>query len=328
MDRRAFVAWAGGAWLGMPGRGFAQTAAPVRRIGLVSGFLRSDTDFFVGLLRPELDKLGWTEGRNILLDVRTSDGRNEMLPQMAMDVVAQRPDLVLIQSVPAARAAMRATDTLPIVMIGIGNPVETGIVANLGRPGGNVTGSSYLADESILKTLELLREAAPAVRSVALFVNSSNDAAAPMAAKFRSDAAAHGMRAQVVEVAAPSDFERAFASIRRENTGSLVVPPEALTRGHRDAIGQFARTHALPMAIVGSSYYHTAGCLLTYGPTSVQYAALTARYVDRLLRGAKPGDLPVEQPSRFELAIDLKTAEAIGLTVPASLLQRADRVIR
>ena len=131
-----------------------------------------------------------------------------------------------------------------------------------------------------------------------------------------------------VEVAAPADLERAFAAIRRENTGSIVVPPEPLLRSHRNAIASFARAQRVPMAIVGSSLYLAPGCLMSYGPTTVQYAELTARYIDRILRGARPGDLPVEQPSRFELAIDLRTAEAIGLTVPASLLQRADRVIR
>jgi len=312
----------------MPARLRAQGVGAVRRIGYVSPFARVDIDRFVGQLRPELAKLGWTEGRDLLLDVRTTEGRNEQLPSMAADAVAQRPDLILVQSVPATRALMQATRSIPIVMIGVGNPLESGIVANLGKPGGNVTGTSYLADESILKTLQLLREAAPAVRSVALFVNPSNDASVALVAKFHADAAAHGMRSHLVEVRALADLEPGFAAILREGTGSIVLPPEALLRSQRNAIASFARSNRLPLAIVGSSLFLAPGSLMSYGPTTAQYAELAARYIDRILRGARPGDLPVEQPSRFELAVDLRTAEAIGLAVPATLLQRADQVIR
>ena len=149
-----------------------------------------------------------------------------------------------------------------------------------------------------------------------------------LVAKFHADAAAHGMRSQSWKSRRPRISNVRSPRYLRERTGSIVVPPEALLRSHRNAIASFARTQRLPMAIVGSSLYLAPGCLMSYGPTTAQYAELTARYIDRILRGARPDDLPVEQPSRFELAIDLKTAEAIGLTVPATLLQRADRVIR
>ncbi len=329
MDRRTFVALAGGALLPLSSDLRAQGERTVRRIGILTGFARADVEIFMGLLRTELDKLGWTEGRNIVfLELRTAEGRNERLPSMAAELVAQGPEVVLVQSVPATRAAMQATRTIPIVMVAAGNPVESGLVANLVKPGGNVTGSSYLADESILKLLQLLKEAVPRLRSVALFVNPSNDAAAPLVRRFRAEVGTHGMRVQVIEVTGPGDFEAAFAAIRREGTESILLPPEALIRGNRVAISTFAQAHGLPLAITGSSLYLSAGALMSYGPTTDQYALLTARYVDRIFRGAHPGDLPVEQPSRFELAVNLKTAQAIGVTLPDALLQRADKIIR
>jgi len=329
MDRRRFVALAGSVVLPLPAGVQAQRPGTIRRIGVLTAFARADVEILLGLLRPELDKLGWTDGRNIVfLELRTAEGRNERLPSMAAELVAQGPDVVLVQSVPATRAAMQATRTIPIVMVSAGNPVESGLVANLVKPGGNVTGSSYLADESVLKLLQLLKEAVSRLRSVAVFVNPSNDAAVTLVKRFRVEVVTHEMRVQVVEVTGPGDFEAAFAAIRREGTESILLPPEPLIRNHRVEISTFAQAHRLPMAITGSSLYMSEGALMTYGPTTDQYALLTARYVDRILRGANPGDLPVEQPSRFELAINLKTAQAIGLTLPDALLQRADRIIR
>ncbi|HET9337359.1 MAG TPA: ABC transporter substrate-binding protein [Casimicrobiaceae bacterium] len=328
MDRRAFVAaLAGSVMLPLPAGLLAQGQGPVRRIGYLSAFSRPDIETFVVLLRPELDKLGWTEGRNlVLLEVRTTEGRNERLPALAAELVAQRPDLVLVQSAPATRAMMQATTSIPLVMIGVGNPLETGVVANLAKPGGNVTGSGYLADESILKLLQLLKEAVPRLRSVALFVNPSNEGAAPLVKQFRADAASQGMRVQVVEVTGPADFDAAFAAILREGIEAILLPPEPLIRGNRAAISSFALAHGLPLAITGSSIYLSPGALMSYGPTTAQYAQLTARYIDRILRGAKPGDLAIEQPSRFELAISVATAKALGLSLSDALLQRADQL--
>lgn len=330
IDRRTFVAITGGALLGVTTLNlWAQGPAAARRIGFLSAFARADIEAFLSQLRPELEKLGWTEGRNIVfLELRTTEGRNERLPSVAGELVVQGPDVILVQSTPAARALMQATKSIPIVMIGVGNPIELGIVADYGRPGGNVTGSSYLADESIRKLLELLKEAAPRLRSVAVFVNPSNEAAALLVKQVRADAVASGMQAQIAEVSGKGDFEAAFAAILRANTESILLPPEPLIRSNRGAIADFAQAHGLPLAVTGSSRYLPASGLISYGPTTTQYAQITARYVDRILRGAKPGDLPVEQPPRFELAINLKTAKALGLTIPQTLLQRADEVIQ
>lgn len=325
LDRRSFVAIAGGALLGWSPWLRAQTQVTTRRIGFLSGFARVEVEAIVRDLRPELAKLGWTDGRNIaFLELRTTEGRNDRLPSVAAEVVAQAPDLILVQSLPATRALMQATTTIPIVMIGVGNPVEHGLVANLRKPGGNVTGASYLADESTRKTLELLKEAAPRLRSVALFSNPSNEAAAPMIKVLRTDAEALGMQLQVVEVLGPADFAAAFAALRRANTESILLPPEPLIRGNRGAIADFAQAHGLPLAVVGSSRYLPPNGLMSYGPTTIQYAQIAAGYVDRIFRGAKPSELPIEQPARFELAINLETAKALGLTIPPALRQRAD----
>ena len=318
VNRRTFVALAGGALLGLfPGLRAQGQAAP-RRIGFLSAFPRADIEAFLSLLRPELDKLGWTDGRNIVfLEPRTTEGRNERLPSVAGELVAQAPDLILVQSVPATRALMQATKSIPIVMVGVGNPIELGIVADFGKPGGNVTGSSYLADESDCKLLQLLKEAAPRLRSVAVFVNPSNEAAAPLVKQLRADPVAFGMQAQIVEVSGQGDFEAAFAAIRRANTESILLLPEPLIRSNRDAIADFAQTHGLPLAVVGSSRSLPASGLIAYGPTRDEYAQLAARYVDRILKGAKPGDLPVEQPSRFELVDQSQDGQGARPDYPA-----------
>jgi putative ABC transport system substrate-binding protein len=329
MERRTFLAIAGAAVILLSFGSWAQGQARTRCIGFLSAFPRADVEAFLGELRPELERLGWVEGRTIeFLALRTTEGSNERLPSMAQELVAQSPDLVLVQSVPATRALMQATKSIPVVMIGVGNPLEVGIVADLAKPAGNVTGSSYLADESIRKMLQILKEAAPRLRSVALFVNPSNQAAAAYVRQMRADTAASGLRAQFVEVSGPADFEAAFAAIRREKSESILIPPEPLIRAHREAIASFAQTHGLPLAVVGSRRYLPASGLISYGPTTTQYAQITARYVDRILKGANPGDLSIEQPARFEPAINLETAKALGLEIPEAVLQRADNVIR
>jgi putative ABC transport system substrate-binding protein len=308
---------------------WAQGQVTPRRIGTLSAFPLAAVEAFLGQLRPELEKLGWTDGRNIvLLEPQTTVGDNARLPSVAALLVAQGPDLILVQSVPATRALMQATKSIPIVMIGVGNPVELGIVAGFVKPGGNVTGSSYLANEYAGKLLQLLKEAVPRLRSIAVFVVPTNEHAAQWFKKMSADAEALGMRAQRVDILGPGDFEAAFAAIRSASTESILIPPEPLIQSNRDAIAGFAQTHRLPLAAVGVSRNLPASGLIAYGPTRDEYAHLAARYVDRILKGAKPGDLSIEQPTRFNLVINLKAAKALGLTIPQSVLQRADEVIQ
>jgi putative ABC transport system substrate-binding protein len=329
MDRRTFVATAGGAIFAVPTRLRAQSQVTTRRIAFLTAFPRADVEVSLGLTRTELEKLGWTDGRNIvLLEPRTAEGRNELLPTMAAEVVAQGPDLILAQSLPATRALMQATKSIPIVMYAVGNPVELGIVADYRKPGGNVTGSSYMATEYARKLLQLLKEAAPGLRSVAVFINPSNEAAAPLIKQMRDDAVTLGLQVQIVEVMAQGDFEAAFVAIRSANTQSILLLPEPLIVSKREAIAAFAQTHRLPLVIVGVSRVLPASGLMAFGPARDEYPQLAARYIDRILKGAKPSDLAVEQTSRFTLAINLKTAKALGLTIPKSLLLRADEVIQ
>jgi putative tryptophan/tyrosine transport system substrate-binding protein len=329
MDRRAVVTVAASALLGVTAKPRAQSQATPRRIGFLTLYRRVDVEVTLGQIRTELEKLGGTDGRNIVLvEPRTADGRNELLPPMAAELVAQGPDMILVQTVPATRALMQATKSIPIVMIGVGNPVELGIVADYRKPGGNVTGSSYMANEYIRKLLQLLKEAAPRLRSVAVFANPSNEAAAPMVKQVRVDAAALGMQAQIIEVVGKDEFEAAFAAIRSANTQSILLPPEPLILSMREAIASFAKAHGLPLAVVGVSRFLPASGLIAFGPARDEYVQLAARYIDRILRGAKPGDLPIEQTTRFELVINLKSAKALGLTIPQTLLLRADEVIQ
>jgi len=327
--RRTFIKRAGSAVLLWAAGRHTLAQATVPRIVFLSAFARADVESLYALLRPELEKLGWTDGRNIqLLAPKTSEGKNDLLPAMAAELVAQAPDLILVQSLPATRAAMQATKSIPIVMMSVGSPVEYGIVADYRRPGGNVTGSRYPNEEATAKLLQFLKEASPRLRSAAMFVNPSNEATAAHARQTRADASALGLQLQAVEVQTKNDFEAAFAAIRRAGTESIVLPPESLILAQRDLIAGFAQQHGLPLAIVGNRRVLSAGGLMAFGPVRAEFATIAARYVDRILKGAKPGDLPIEQPTRFELTLNLKTAKALGLTLPQSLLLRADEVIQ
>jgi putative tryptophan/tyrosine transport system substrate-binding protein len=325
--RRTFVAVSGATLLVAAGLAPAQGPAALRRIGYLSGFNRVAGDFLLRALRPELEKLGWTEGRNfVFLEPRMAEGANERLPILAAELVAESPDVILVQTVPATRDLGKATKSIPVVMVAVAAPVELGIVADYRRPGGNVTGSSYLAAELMRKALQLLKEAAPRLRSVAVFVNPSNELS--LDKQMRADAMALGMHAQILGVTGKGDFEAAFAAIRAANTESILLPPEPLIQANRESIDAFAKARGLPLAVVGTRGALPASGLFVYGTNLEEYARVTAKYVDRILRGAKPGDLPIEQPTRFSLVINLRAARSLGLTIPQSMLLLADEVIQ
>jgi putative ABC transport system substrate-binding protein len=307
----------------------AQVPAAPRRIGYLSGFNRVASDFLLRELRPKLEKLGWTEGRNFgFLEPRMADGANERLPILAAELVAERPDLILVQTIPATRDLVKATKSIPIVMVAVATPVELGIVADYRRPGGNVTGSSYFADELMRKALQLLKEAAPRLHSIAVFSNPTNEAALPMSKQMRRDASALGMQAQIVEVRGKGDIESALEDIHTASTEAILLPPEPLIQSNRESIAAFAEKRGLPLAVVGTRGVLPATGLFAYGTNFEEYALVTAKYVDRIFRGAKPGDLPIEQPTRFTLVITLKAARKLGLTIPQSMLLAADELIQ
>ena len=329
VDRRTFVVATAGILLGLSAGLPAQGPAAPRRIGSLSSTARADTESFLKLLRPELEKLGWTDGQNILLlEPQTAEGRNERLPSMATELVAQGPDVILAQSVPATLALMKATKSIPIVMSGVGNPVELGIVADFQKPGGNVTGSSFPANEIVGKLLQHLKEADPRLRSVALFNNPTNQHAASFNRKLTAHGVSLGLHVQIVDFAGEGDLDAAFGAVRRAKAESILLAAEAAVMSKRDVIAGFAHANGLPLAVVGTSASLPATGLIAFGTTRGEYAHLAARYVDRILRGAKPGELAIEQPTRYDLAINLKSAKTLGLTMPQSLLLRADEVVQ
>jgi putative ABC transport system substrate-binding protein len=326
MDRRRVALWAA-SWLAWAAAVPARGQAPPRRIVFLTVFPRADSEAFAGMVRSELHKLGWSDGRQITLDLRSTEGRNDLLPAAAAEIVARSPHLLLVQTIPATRALMQATQTLPIVMVSVGNPVEHGLVADYRRPGGNVTGSVYPADEAVRKLLQLLKEAVPRLRSVALFANPSNEAAAPMARQARADSVALGLQLQVVEVRSQGDFDAAFAAVRSAGLQAILLPPEPLIHSQREAIAGFARAQGVPLVVVGTGRSLPASGLMAFAPLRTEFAEIAARQVDQILRGAKPGELPIEQPTRFELVLNQRSARALGLTLPQALLLRADEVI-
>lgn len=327
MKRRSLL----GAALALPVASLAaaQPTGTPRRIATLSAFPHGDVAALLAALKRELERLGWIDGRTIaFLPPRVSEGRYDILPALAAEVAGLAPDVVVVQSAPATRAMARATATIPIVMVGVGDPVAYGLVRSYASPGANVTGSSYLAGESSRKALQVLKEIAPGIGSVAVFVNPGNDGTPGYVRDMREGATALGLRVQVAEVAGAADFDAAFAAIVRQQTESLIIGPEPLLRAQRAAIAGFALRERLPFMIVGGSRYLDSGALAAYGPSFDQYPVLTARYVDRILRGANPATLAVEQPAKFDLAVNLATAKAIGLAIPDAVLVRVDEVVR
>jgi putative tryptophan/tyrosine transport system substrate-binding protein len=309
----------------LPFSAVGQQSKPVQ-IGLL---LYSSASVFaprLPLYRQALADLGWVEGRNLVIQERSAEQQNDRLPALAADLVRSGVSIILAENASATRAAMQATSTIPIVMMGVGDPVRYGFVKSLAQPGGNVTGASFLAGEVIAKTLELLKEAAPRITRVAFLVNPTNPGAAPILADLPATAQRLGVRVIEVDVVTAGDFERAFASIVGEKAEAILVGPEQLVFSQRHRITAFAEKQRLPSAFASVSFMD-AGGLMAYSPVGTDIPPRVARFVDKILRGAKPADLPVDQPTRFDFVINAKTAKAIGLTLPPLLLQRADRVI-
>jgi len=326
-NRRACLLALCASLAGEPLGALAQGAPPrLRRIGFLTGNARAQVDAQIDVLRQELAKLGWTDGQNfVFLEPRAAAGRNERLPQLAAEVAAEKPDLILVVSVPATRAAMQAAKSTPIVMVAVGNPVEVGIVDSYAKPGGNVTGVVLLAEELIHKTLQLLKETAPRVRSVAFFANPTNPQVTPVTlARVRADASRLGLGLQVVEVSKPGDFDDAFAAIGREGSESILLPPEPLILIHSERIAAFAESRHLPLFMAAPGGMLPPNGLLSFGPSWIGVAEGTARYIDRILKGARPHELPIEQPARFDLVVNLKAARALGLTIPPTILTQVN----
>ena len=304
----------------------AQPKANIARIGFL-GSGSYNADIHVPVLQG-LRVLGWVPDENVVIDYRFAEGRIERLPDLAAELVRRKVDVIVAVATPSSLAARNATRTIPVVIVAAGDPVATGLITNLARPGANVTGLSFgVALESFTKSLELFKQVVPGVRRVAVLTNPANPAQA-LATKDLEAVAQHlGMQLQVLEVRSPKDFEPAFAAMAKERAAGLLVVTDPMFATHRTRLADLTAKYRLP-SMHGIRGYVEAGGLISYGPSLADIFHRAATYVDKILKGAKPGDLPVEQPTKFELVINLKTAKALGLTIPQSLLLRADEVIQ
>jgi putative ABC transport system substrate-binding protein len=275
-----------------------------------------------------LSELGWVQGQNVIIDYRFADGIIQRLPDLAAELIQRKVDVIVAVATPSSLAAKHATKTIPVVMVAAGDPVAAGLVTNLARPDGNVTGLSFdVSLESFTKSLELFKQAAPTVRRVAVLINPANPAQHLAANNLGVVAPRLGLQLRVLEARRPDDFDGAFAAMSKEGLAGLLVVTDPMFISNRTRLAELALKHHMP-SIHGVRAYVEAGGLMSYGPNIADLYRRASTYVDKLLRGAKPRDLPVEQPSKFELIINLKAARALGMTIPQSLLLRADEVIQ
>jgi putative ABC transport system substrate-binding protein len=308
----------------------AQQPAKVYRIGLLSAGSRSAGFTGPGQLRPLLEglrELGYVEGQNIVIEYRFAQGKEERLADLATELLRKKVDVIIATSTPAAQAAKKSTVTIPIVMTFVGDPVVSGLVASLAQPGGNITGLSLLAPELNGKRLELLKEACPRASLIAVLWNPASSASELWLKEIEVAARALGVRLQPLEVRDTKDFDDAFSAITTKRAGALLVLRHPVFSIHQTRIVDFAAKSRLP-AMYSRSGSAEAGGLMFYGPNDDEMWRRAATYVDKILKGAKPADLPVEQPMKFEFIINLKTAKQIGLTIPPNMLARADKVIK
>jgi putative ABC transport system substrate-binding protein len=275
--------------------------------------------------RQGLQSLGYVEGKHYALEYRSADGRDERFPELAAELVRLKVDLVLTRGTPAALAAKHATTTIPIVITGIGDPVGQGVVASLPHPGGNVTGLSAVVTALYAKRVEILRELVPGATRLAGLFNMSNPALPPQWKEIEHAARSLGIQPQLLDVRKPEDLESAFDSARRQHADGLVVGLDTLTQANQRRIVELAARHRLP-AIYASVEF--AGGLVAYGVNYPDHYRQAASFADKIFKGAKPADLPIEQPTKLELVINARTAKTLGVTIPPALLLRADEVIQ
>jgi putative tryptophan/tyrosine transport system substrate-binding protein len=328
MKRREFIAGLGGV-AALPVAAHAQQYDRMRRIGMLWPYAEGDPEAnaWLATFREELEKLGWVEGRNVRIDHRWAALDEESVQRFARELVALQPDIILTQSTPNTAALLQQTRTIPIVLTQGTDPVGAGFVASLSRPGGNVTGFINLEASLGSKWLELLKQIAPRVNRVALLFNPATASYFEYyLSPFKAAATSFGVEPIVAPFHNASELESIFAAQAREPNGGLIAMPDSFQTAHRAEITSLAARHRLP-AVYAFRFFAEAGGLLSYGNDRFDNYRRSANYVDRVLRGANPGELPVQIPNKFELVINLKTAKALGLTIPPSLLALADEVI-
>jgi putative ABC transport system substrate-binding protein len=325
VKRREFITLVGGAAATWPLTARAQQSAmPV--IGLLSPFSRSDTEPWHRAFVQGLRKLGWVEGENIKIEYRYAEGRTERLPELVADLISHQVAVIVTAVTPDTQAAARATKTIPIVMASAGDPIATGLVQNLARPGGNITGLSQMVIDIAAKRLEMLKEIVPGLSRVAVLWNPRDTSSTLTWREIQLPAQRLDIELQSLEVKDIEDFDGAFATAIAAQVGAVYPLPGPIFVDNERRIAEFAARNRL-LSIFHLPEFVRLGGLMAYGPDRVDMFRRAAAYVDKILKGAHPGDLPIEQPTKFELALNLKTAKALGLTIPPLLLVRADEVI-
>jgi putative tryptophan/tyrosine transport system substrate-binding protein len=323
MRRREFITLLGGAMASWPLAVGAQQTAKLPSLGFLTAGAGSPG---LPALLEGLRQLGWIEGKTIVIEYRYAADRNDRLPELAAELVRLNVDVIVAAGTLAPLAAKHATATIPIVMTSAGDPLGTGVVSSLARPGGNVTGLSLMSPDLSGKRLELIEKIVPDIARVAIIWNSDNPYPALVFRQTENAARQLKLEAQSLEVRTPDDVNNALESAVREKANALITVEDPLTVNHRKQIADFAAKNRLP-TMSGLREYVDAGGLLSYGPSLADLYRRAAGYVDKILKGAKPSDLPVEQPTKFEFVINLKTAKALGLTIPPDMLAIADAVI-
>jgi putative ABC transport system substrate-binding protein len=328
MRRREFISLLGGACAAWPLAARAQQPARMRRLGILMGFSENDEVWqsYLSSFKQRLQDLGWTEGSNLRIYYRWAGEDAERTRIAAEELVALAPDLIFVSTNPALSAVMQATHSIPIVFTWVSDAVGSGFVAGLARPGGNVTGFHNFEPSVGGKWLEVLKEAAPDVRRVAVLIVPEVAANIALLQAAEAASAALGIKVMPAAVRNAADVEQALTAFAREPNGGLIVTPSPLTGTRRDVIITMAARLHLP-AIYSFGFYAASGGLLSYGIDQLESVRNAASYVDRVLHGANPGDLPVQLPTKFRLIVNLRTAKALGLTIPEAFLLRADEVI-
>jgi len=326
MDRRTFIARVAGAWLTLPLAARAQQPA-LPTIGFIRRTAAAGSAPFVNAFREGLKEAGFVDGQNVAIEYRWAEGQTNRLPALAADLVRRRVAVIAAGGNEAAVAVKAASATIPIVFSIGDDPVELGLVASLSRPGGNVTGIAFRNSELVAKRLELLRELMPKVGTIGCFVIPNIQSGELNRRNVEEAARSLGQQILVLNTGSERDFPPAFATLVQQRVGALIVGSGALFTNQRDQITALAARHAIP-AIYNLREEVLAGGLMSYGSSVPDAYRLAGIYTGRILKGAKPADLPVVQPTRFELVVNLKTAKALGITIPQSLLLRADEVIQ
>lgn len=325
MRRRDLLTLLGGGAFAWPVMVLAQQRAmPV--VGYLGGTTAGPNGSFVAAFRQGLGETGYVEGQNVAIEYRWAERRFGRLPVLAADLVGRKVDAIAANDIPSARAAKSATSSIPIIFIIGGDPVAAGLVAGLARPGGNLTGISFISTELMPKRLELLSELVPRAKVIALLVNPNSPNTDLMMRNMPAAARAEGLQLHILKATAEPEIDAAFATLINLQAGALVVGTDAFFYSERDQLVALAARHAVP-AIYDAREFVAGGGLISYGPSLVGTYRQAGIYAGRILKGEKPSDLPIQQPDRFELVINLKTAKALGLTVSATLLAQADEVI-